>query len=112
MYLQEFHTRFWVPDTKVENVATDAKPQFNVKEKALLSLALAKHLLQIQESWKVRAGAERKRQGLTPKGLADAAVSWPALLLELVSWSTQEGVFQVEKLVLYALSFAAHSLNA
>jgi hypothetical protein len=91
---------------------TDARPQFDVKEKALLSLALAKHLLQIQEHWKVAAGADRKRQGLTPKGLVDAAVSWPALLLELVSWATQEGVFQVEKLISCTLYFCAHTLNA
>lgn len=80
---------------------TDAKQQFDVKEKALLSLALAKYLLQTQESWRVAAGADRKRRGVMPKGLIDAAVSWPALLLELVSWSTAEGVFQVRLLLLY-----------
>ena len=82
------------------NVATEMRSQFDMKEKALLSLALAKHLLQIQENWKVTAGVDRKRHGFIPKGLVDAAVSWPALLLEMVSWATQEGVFQVGKLLI------------
>jgi len=81
----------------------DVKAQFDMKEKALLSLALAKYLLQIQENWKITAGDDRKRRGLLPKGLVDAAVSWPALLLELVSWSTAESVFQVQKLMRLSL---------
>lgn len=83
-----------ISDTEAGYLA-DAGAQFDVKEKALLSLALAKYLLQIQENWKVTAGADRKRQGFIPKGLVDAAVSWPALLLELVSRSASEGIFQV-----------------
>nr|XP_024361784.1 uncharacterized protein LOC112275554 isoform X2 [Physcomitrium patens] len=71
-----------------------ANVQIDAKEKALLSLALAKHLLQIQENWRLAAGADRQKKGLLSKGLVDAVVSWPSLLLELVSSATQEGLFQ------------------
>lgn len=68
-----------------------------MKENAILALVLAKHLLQIQENSRTSAGSQRRSQGLIPKGLVDAAISWPMLLLQLVSWATQEGLFQVSR---------------
>ncbi len=61
----------------------------------MLSLSLAKQLLQMQEGWRTAAGSARRSRGAIPKGAADAAVSWPMLLINLLSWATQENRFQV-----------------
>ncbi|KAH8941852.1 hypothetical protein BDL97_14G066900 [Sphagnum fallax] len=76
--------------------------KLDVKRKAVLSLSLAKQLLQMQEGWRTAAGSARRSRGAIPKGAADAAVSWPMLLINLLSWATQENRFQ-PKLVINAM---------
>ncbi len=49
----------------------------------------------MQEGWRTAAGSARRSRGAIPKGAADAAVSWPMLLINLLSWATQENRFQV-----------------
>ncbi|CAK9204356.1 unnamed protein product [Sphagnum troendelagicum] len=89
-------------DTSTSILFAGQVAKLDVKRKAVLSLSLAKQLLQMQEGWRTAAGSARRSRGAIPKGAADAAVSWPMLLINLLSWATQENRFQ-PKLVINAM---------
>ncbi|XP_010252554.1 PREDICTED: uncharacterized protein LOC104594108 [Nelumbo nucifera] len=66
---------------------------------AMLSLRLAKEVLEVQQGWRAKAIAHLNRTGGFSRSLANSATDWPCLLLELLSASAEIDYFQ-PKLVL------------
>ncbi|XP_043688509.1 uncharacterized protein LOC122639683 [Telopea speciosissima] len=61
---------------------------------ALLSLRLAKEVIQIHQSWRANAVAHLNRTGGFSRSLANSSTDWPYLLLELLSAAAEVDYFQ------------------
>ncbi|XP_043696983.1 uncharacterized protein LOC122647682 isoform X2 [Telopea speciosissima] len=61
---------------------------------ALLSLRLAKEVLQIHQSWRANAVSHLNRTGGFSRSLANSSTDWPYLLLELLSAAAEVDNFQ------------------
>ncbi|RZC46209.1 hypothetical protein C5167_039160 [Papaver somniferum] len=61
---------------------------------AMLSLKLAKEVIDVQQSWRASAIAELNRNGGFSRTLANSSTDWPCLLLELLSAAAEVDHFQ------------------
>ncbi|KAI3968984.1 hypothetical protein MKX01_001461 [Papaver californicum] len=61
---------------------------------AMLSLKLAKEVIDVQQSWRANAIAELNRNGGFSRTLASSSTDWPCLLLELLSAAAEVDYFQ------------------
>ncbi|KAI3916774.1 hypothetical protein MKW98_026245 [Papaver atlanticum] len=61
---------------------------------AMLSLKLAKEVIDVQQSWRANAIAELNRNGGFSRTLANSSTDWPCLLLELLSAAAEVDHFQ------------------
>ncbi|OVA20022.1 hypothetical protein BVC80_1667g54 [Macleaya cordata] len=67
---------------------------------AMLSLRLAKEVIDLQQKWRANAIAELNRTGGFSRTLANSSTDWPCLLLELLSAAAEVDYFQQPKLVI------------
>ncbi|KAI3992590.1 hypothetical protein MKX01_020882 [Papaver californicum] len=63
-------------------------------KEAMLSLKLAKEVIDVQQSWRANAIAELNRNGGFSRSLANSSTDWPCLLLELLSAAAEVDYFQ------------------
>ncbi|KAJ4975668.1 hypothetical protein NE237_000774 [Protea cynaroides] len=61
---------------------------------ALLSLQLAKEVIQIHQSWRSNVVAHLNRTGGFSRSLSNSSTDWPYLLLEMLSAAAEMGYFQ------------------
>ncbi|KAF9588469.1 hypothetical protein IFM89_010495 [Coptis chinensis] len=61
---------------------------------AMLSLRLAKEVIEVHKKWRGNAARELNRSGGYSRSLANCFTDWPCLLLDLLSSSAELGYFQ------------------
>lgn len=62
---------------------------------AMVSLRLAKEVIQLHQQWRANAVAHLNRAGGFSRSLANSSTDWPCLLLELLSAAAEIDYFQV-----------------
>lgn len=64
-------------------------------KEAVVALRLAKEVIRVQQQWRATAIADLNKTGGFSRSLANSAVDWPCLLLELLSAASEMNHFQV-----------------
>ncbi|KAF6159140.1 hypothetical protein GIB67_032757 [Kingdonia uniflora] len=78
-------------DEKENGITLEEKPHFR---EAILSLRLAKEVIEVHQSWRANAIADLNRTGGYSRSLAHSCTDWPYLLVELLSVTAETDYFQ------------------
>ncbi|KNA13140.1 hypothetical protein SOVF_119360 [Spinacia oleracea] len=79
-------------------------------KEAVVALRLAKEVIRVQQQWRATAIADLNKTGGFSRSLANSAVDWPCLLLELLSAASEMNHFQ-PKLVINNIEVLKNAIS-